>query len=369
MRAQMEVKFDTQVVCVASHPQKPDLIAIGLINGSIQVGKIDFAKNSIEWLWENRLRREVRAMAFSHEGQALYVLGKNRSLSAFDTETGQRIRIVVEAHKEPPTSICLLPLSDSKTGQAFATGDENGVIRTWDFNSKNAPICDFKEQDEMINDLEPYENRLLASSSDATLGCYDYRRKKLYVRSEPVDSELTNICVTDKLTYVGSGTGHLQVFQNGEYGNLLERVNTKLDHGVDAVVELRTNLLIVGCALDDKIWLQNIKPTKRLQYIGVQSGGVDQLQFTSDKKFMISVGSETSITIWDVEEISQAVPVLTSKDVKELKKAKTVNDKQRFFDDLVEKSDSDEDEEDAADEDEYELDEEEMEIDEEEEED
>ncbi|KAK0421360.1 hypothetical protein QR680_015196 [Steinernema hermaphroditum] len=302
----MEVTFDhVQVACVATHPTKSNLIAVGLITGSIQVGVIDVQKNTVDWKWENRLRREVRSMVFSQEGDLLYVLGKNRSLSAFDTETGQRVRVIVESHSEPPTAISLLPLSDSKTGQQLATGDESGAIRTWDFTTKAGVVCEFREQEEMINDLKPYENRLLASSSDATLGCYDYRRRKLYVRSEPVESELLNICVSDKVTYVGSGTGHLQVFVNGEYGNLLERVNTKLEHGVDAIVELRSNLLVVGCAVDDKIWLQNIKPTKRLQYIGEQSGGVDQLQFTCDKKYLISVGSESSITIWDVEDINK----------------------------------------------------------------
>ncbi|KAK0421359.1 hypothetical protein QR680_015196 [Steinernema hermaphroditum] len=360
----MEVTFDhVQVACVATHPTKSNLIAVGLITGSIQVGVIDVQKNTVDWKWENRLRREVRSMVFSQEGDLLYVLGKNRSLSAFDTETGQRVRVIVESHSEPPTAISLLPLSDSKTGQQLATGDESGAIRTWDFTTKAGVVCEFREQEEMINDLKPYENRLLASSSDATLGCYDYRRRKLYVRSEPVESELLNICVSDKVTYVGSGTGHLQVFVNGEYGNLLERVNTKLEHGVDAIVELRSNLLVVGCAVDDKIWLQNIKPTKRLQYIGEQSGGVDQLQFTCDKKYLISVGSESSITIWDVEDINKSVPLLTSKDVKELKKAKTVSEKQRFFDDLVDKSESEESDEDE----EVEIGEEEMEYEDEEE--
>uniref|UniRef100_A0A1I7ZVQ9 WD repeat-containing protein 55 homolog n=1 Tax=Steinernema glaseri TaxID=37863 RepID=A0A1I7ZVQ9_9BILA len=354
----MEVTFDgVQVVCVTTHPTNPRLIAIGLITGSIQVGEFDLKENTVTWKWENRLRREVRSLTFSHDGQSLYVLGKNRSLSTFDTETGQRIRVVVESHQQPPTAISLLPLSDSKTGQQLATGDESGVIRTWDFTAKDSVICEFKEQEEMINDLKPYENRLLASSSDATLGCYDYRRRKLYVRSEPVESELLNICVTETVTYVGSGTGHLQVFNNGEYGNLLERVNTKLEHGVDAVAQLRSNLLVVGCALDDKIWLQNIKPTKRLQYIGEQSGGVDQLLFTCDKNYLISVGSESSITVWDVEEINKSIPVLTSKDVKELKKAKTVTEKQRFFDDLMEKSES----EDSAEDEEIEIGDEEME--------
>lgn len=72
-------------------------------------------------------------------------------------------------------------------------------IKTWDLRAKEPLVSCFNEQEDVINDFDIAGNALLAASSDATLGAYDFRKQKLLIRSEPMHSELLCLEVTHKL--------------------------------------------------------------------------------------------------------------------------------------------------------------------------
>uniref|UniRef100_A0A183CXG9 HIT-type domain-containing protein n=1 Tax=Gongylonema pulchrum TaxID=637853 RepID=A0A183CXG9_9BILA len=94
--------------------------------------------------------------------------------------------------------------------------------------------------------------------------------------------------------YVGSGDGHLEVFKNKEYGNLLERIKTDHPMGVDCVQQLRPGLLLTASNEDSQLRITNVSPNKNIGTIGVHTGGVQQLAITSDAKCLITVGWEDS---------------------------------------------------------------------------
>ncbi|KIH65188.1 hypothetical protein ANCDUO_04494 [Ancylostoma duodenale] len=153
-------------------------------------------------------------------------------------------------------------------------------VRTWDFRADNPRICSWKEQEGDVNALR-IDNRhnVLSASSDGTIAAYEVRKRKLRMRSEMMHSELVSLCVTDKYVYAGGRDGYLEVFVHGDYGNILERIETGFEMGVDDVVELRKGLLLTCSGCSDKLRLINVMPTKKLGSAGTHGDddGIDQL--------------------------------------------------------------------------------------------
>ncbi|KAH7731253.1 y44f5a.1 [Aphelenchoides avenae] len=243
----------------------------------------------------------------------------------------------------------VLPSSTTGSEQQLATGDESGQIRTWDFYADDPVVCEYKEQEDVINDLALYKKYFLAASGDGTLAAYDFRNRQLKLKSEPMHSELLSIAITDKYTYVGALDNHIEVFINDQYGNILERMETKFLMGVDAIVALRDNLLLAASANDDTMRFYHVNPNKALQSVP-NFGGVERFVMTHNKKYLFSVSADVTLRVCLVDDLVKDVPTIRAQDLgaikKNEKKAKKNELKDEFFKDLVVqngKHDSDED--------------------------
>uniref|UniRef100_A0A914X1A8 Uncharacterized protein n=1 Tax=Plectus sambesii TaxID=2011161 RepID=A0A914X1A8_9BILA len=215
----MEHKFDVPPVSVSCHPTE-QLLGIGHLDGSVVLHQysVNAEKSSLTEKWTKRHKRAVRRVKFSLDGSGLFSITKNRALCLWDVETGKKIRCLRTAHDEPPYSLAVLPATSTK-GQQVATADEGGVIRTWDFRASLPQICEFHDQEEVINEMVVSEVQgawLLSASADGTLAAYNLRARKLFVRSEPMHSDLLSVCTTPNgRTYVGGGDGYIEVFNHG----------------------------------------------------------------------------------------------------------------------------------------------------------
>lgn len=58
-----------------------------------------------------------------------------------------------------------------------------------------------------------------------------------------------------RYTFAGGLDGHMEIFKSGEYGNLLERMETPFTFGIDAITSLRPNLLLVASSNSDEMRL------------------------------------------------------------------------------------------------------------------
>ena len=90
----------------------------------------------------------------------------------------------------------------------------------------------------------------------------------LQVRSELMHSELFAVCGTTRYVYVGGEDGYVEVFNINEYGNLLERIESGFEMGVNGIVELRNGLLGITSQGSNKMRLLNVMPSKRLGVVG-----------------------------------------------------------------------------------------------------
>ncbi|KAL6726473.1 hypothetical protein Aduo_008440 [Ancylostoma duodenale] len=330
----MEEVFDCPPSCFATGGSNS--IAVGFMDGIVQMANYDLTKKSFQTQWKFKTKAGVRGMQYSRDQSEIFAITSNKGISCFDVETGKRKRCIMRGHDDKPTAICLLQPTASKH-QQFATGDESGEVRTWDFRADNPRICSWKEQEGDVNALR-IDNRhnVLSASSDGTIAAYEVRKRKLRMRSEMMHSELVSLCVTDKYVYAGGRDGYLEVFVHGDYGNILERIETGFEMGVDDVVELRKGLLLTCSGCSDKLRLINVMPTKKLGSAGTHGDddGIDQLMVTSDGSTLVSMSTfANSIKFWPLAGILKKIPVLR---VVDIQKRKPVV-KEGFFDDIMDK--------------------------------
>ncbi|EFO26579.1 hypothetical protein LOAG_01901 [Loa loa] len=328
----METDFGSnKPVRVALHPLSSKRLAIGFIDGSIRFFNFDLLEAKIEILASRKLKRAVRELSFSNDGEQLFAVCENRALCVYNVEANKRIRCIQKSHEHKINALFVLPDASMKH-QQVVTGDEFGEIKLWDLRVKKPLVSCFNEQEDVINDFGVAGNALLAVSSDGTLGAYDSRRQKLLVRSEPMHSELLCLAVTHKYCYVGSGDGYLEVFKTKEYGNLLQRIKTDHPLGVDSVQLLRYGVLLTGSNEDDQLRITYSDPNKNMGSVGLHVGGVQQLSITCDREYFVSVGwLESTVKFWCLPELLDEIPVLHSDDIP----SKKVPKSSHFFNDLI----------------------------------
>ncbi|KAL3103113.1 hypothetical protein niasHS_002299 [Heterodera schachtii] len=307
-------------------------------------------------MWRKRMKRSVRAMQISEDGTSLYATSSNRAVCLYDVETGKRVRCIREGHKSRPSAMALLP----GERRHFATGAENGEIKTWDFGQPKPNVHTFGEQADIINALHIWRNNLLAASGDGTLAVYDTHKGKVRIQSETMHSELLSLAVTERFTYVGAADGHIEVFSNGQFGNIRERMETPFLMGVEQMVVLRNNLLLASSSTAEEMSFLHVNPNKTLCGIS-RPGGVDILAKTTDGSLVVTTsGDGTRLNCYSAEELVKDIPMLTAQGMRAFKsrqreerKRKRANTTDTFFEDLL--SDSQRrDEEDERDEEEEE---------------
>uniref|UniRef100_A0A915CTM7 Uncharacterized protein n=1 Tax=Ditylenchus dipsaci TaxID=166011 RepID=A0A915CTM7_9BILA len=246
--------FSTPVTSISCHPTKFDVIALGYMDGLVRCCVFDVTKKKLQSVWSSRFKRSIRALEFSEDVISFIA---NRAACVYDVETGKRLRCIRKAHDDKPTKICVLPNAD------VVTGAENGEIRMWDFRKDEPIVATLKDQDDIVNAFGIYKNSVLAASGDCTVATYDYRQRRLRLRSEKMHSELLSIAVGDKFTYVGAADGHIEIFNSGEYGNILERLETPFPMGIDSMIMLRPQLLLTGSSMGDEMRFFHLSPNKQ----------------------------------------------------------------------------------------------------------
>ncbi|EYC02702.1 hypothetical protein Y032_0098g3080 [Ancylostoma ceylanicum] len=121
----MEELFDCPPSCFTTGGS--DSIAVGFMDGIVQMAKYDLAKKSFQTQWKFKTKAGVRGMQYSRDQSEIFAITSNKGISCFDVETGKRKRCIMRGHDDKPTAICLLQPTASKH-QQFATGDESGEI-------------------------------------------------------------------------------------------------------------------------------------------------------------------------------------------------------------------------------------------------
>lgn len=354
----MLIKLDVFPSCLKTNSDGSRLL-VGFVDGTVRFYDTTETKNEKKLeefaeIWRFKTKSSIRGVDIDEARCRVYAVTKNRALCVFDMATGRRIRCILKCHSSTPMTLCTLPSTALKS-QQLATADESGAIKTWNLDAEVPMIREWNEQSEEINQLSvDCKTNLLATSSDGTLGAYDLRKAKFKVRSELMHSELFAVCGTNRNVYVGGEDGYVEVFNLNEYGNLLERIESGFEQGVNGIVELRNGLLGLTSGGSNRMRLLNVQPSKRLGVAGFHGDekdvddGIDAITISTDRAVAYTMISfSQTIKRWDMAGIVSEIPILRAQDAKT---KKNKNQKVKgFFDGMVEKGDGEEDSDEDSD--------------------
>ncbi|VDK72392.1 unnamed protein product [Onchocerca ochengi] len=126
--AEMEKNFGTnKPVRVALHPSSANRLAIGFIDGSIRFCDFDLSKTEFQILASRKLKRAVRELSFSNDGEQLFAACENRALCVYNIEANKRTRCIQKSHDHKINALFVLPNASIKHRQ-IVTGDEFGEV-------------------------------------------------------------------------------------------------------------------------------------------------------------------------------------------------------------------------------------------------
>lgn len=320
-----DIKFDDLVVDICFHPSK-DVIAAGNIGGEVTLHSCSGSDSSCLMTFKHH-KKACRALRFSEDGEKLYTASKDKTIKVVDLNQGS-LEKTLKGHESPVYSMLV-------TGDNFlATGDDDGVIKVWDFRTEGA-VMTLKENEEFISAMEIDSQRkiLICTSGDGTLTALNIRRKKLEMQSELFDSELLSLAVIKGAQKVvcGSGEGVLNIFNWGQWGNISDRFPGH-PMSVDCMCSLTDDIVCTG-SCDGVVRAVNILPNRFIGVIG-QHGDfpVENLTLSRDKKTLASCSHDQTIKFWNVEDIANEV-VSTKKKAKKTNKPKYLSSTSRsnFF--------------------------------------
>ncbi|KAI2513739.1 hypothetical protein MHU86_522 [Fragilaria crotonensis] len=340
----LTVECSDQPLDLAFHPINPNLMAAGLVDGTIEVHEVpnnegeneDYGSDedsesdtilstipvhTMQISSDQRKVPSCRSILFSHDGQNLYTGGSGGDICALDADIscslgGSETALLwrLPPRSEAVHSLKQLPTS-ATCGPLLCAGYENGTVRLWDTRlcgsntSKKACVMTWDEHEDYISGFEHDADgtTLLASSADCSISVMDMRkavnpqtRSEAIRRSDDQEDEMLSIVLlkNGRKVMCGSQQGVLSVWSWGVWGDVSDRFPGH-PCSIDALLKVDEDTVLTG-ASDGIIRLVQLHPDKLLGVLGEHDGyPVEKLQFNSDRTYVGSVSHDNFIRLWD----------------------------------------------------------------------
>jgi len=231
--AALSIECSDQPLDLSFHPSKANLVAVGLVDGTVEVHDILQQQQNDEDDEDDTIVSSTavhtqliptqnadgtmsakppscRTVQYAHDGRTLWTGGSGGDLARLDAErigtfssstsnTGATTvvtsRVSDAGYGKSPIQVLYELPEQQQQQQLWVTGDEAGAVRVWDArlmgnsnnNSNNANttatklrlpagcVAGWKVHEDYVSGIEHHDNTLLASSADGTLSVYDLR--------------------------------------------------------------------------------------------------------------------------------------------------------------------------------------------------
>ena len=358
------VECSDQPLDFAFHPKRDNILAVGLVDGSLEVHDIrretnddDDEPDSIlsslslhtqqisQKGSDKKKHASCRAVEFSLDGERLYTGGSAGDLccvdaervSTFSTKPQKSLTWRIDEATEGNMNPLLVIHPFHTSASLLATGDDVGGVRVWDeriregataapsyaSSKQNRPqgcVLSWKENEDYISDMELSEdgNTLLASCADGRLSVFDLRMardasainqgKKPYRLSDDQEDELLSLKIikNGKKVVCGTQEGVLSIFSWGRWGDCSDRFPGH-PSSIDALLKVDEDTLLTASS-DGLIRVVQIHPDKLLGVIGKDHGGfpVEKLGFNANRELVGSVAHDNHVHLWDARVLQEA---------------------------------------------------------------
>ncbi|XP_067085147.1 WD repeat-containing protein 55 [Osmerus mordax] len=296
-----DIKLEAIVNTLAFHPNR-DILATGDIDGDIYVYSYSCTEGETKELWSSGHHlKSCREVAFSHDGQKLFSVSKDKSVHLMDVEEGKLVTRITKAHSMPINALLLVDEN------VLATGDDGGTLKVWDMR-KGTAFMELKHHEDYISGIaiDQAKKTLLTTSGDGMMGVFNIKRRRFDLMSEFQSGDLTSVAIMKRGRKVvcGSSEGTIYIFNWNGFGATSDRFAVKAE-SVDCVVPI-TDSILCAASMDGVIRAINLQPNRVLGCIGQHVGEpIEQIARSRDSHFLASCAHDQLIKFWDISSLSQ----------------------------------------------------------------
>ncbi|KAJ8404553.1 hypothetical protein AAFF_G00338200 [Aldrovandia affinis] len=295
-----DIRFEAIVNTLAFHPTR-DVLAAGDIDGDIYVYSYSCMEGENKELWSSGHHlKSCRELAFSHDGQKLFSVSKDKSIHIMDVEAGKLVTRIPKAHSVPINALLLIDEN------LLATGDDGGTLKVWDMR-KGTAFMDLKHHEDYISGIaiDQAKKFLLTSSGDGTMGVFNIKKRRFDLLSEFQSGDLTSVAIMKRGRKVvcGSSEGTIYIFNWNGFGATSDRFAVRAE-SVDCIVPI-TDSILCAASMDGVIRAINLLPNRVLGSVGQHVGEpIEQIAHSRDARFLASCAHDQLVKFWDVSGLA-----------------------------------------------------------------
>lgn len=301
-----DIEIDTHCFELEFNPQRPDLLACGLVDGSVRFYRCQTVEDLEHELMSSCQihTKACRSISFSPDGSTLYTGSSDRSIGLYDVEQQRLIRKHASMQENSINRIALYGEN------LIIAGDDEGFVHCYDTRTtkKQSPTLfqKFEESGDYISDIlsAPDKHRLLTASGDGYLNVFDMRGKgKPWASSEPLEDDLLTLARVRGGTRVVGGTrsGDMLVWSWENWGIHDVRFQGH-PQSIDAMIEIDDKTVLTASS-DGLLRLVQIQPNRLIGVIGGHEDPVESIALNSElasHRMVASFAHDNIIRLFDV---------------------------------------------------------------------
>ncbi|NXK53879.1 WDR55 protein, partial [Chauna torquata] len=298
-----DICFEAAANAIALHPARA-LLAAGDVDGDVYLYSYSCVQGDNRQLWSSGHHlKSCRDVAFSHDGQRLLTVSKDKAIHLLTVEDGRLETRIAKAHSSALN--CVLPVDH----HILATGDDGGELKVWDLRKGDA-VLEARQHEEYISAMAVDGNGkiLLTASGDGTMGVFNIKRRRFELLSEPQNGDLTSVVLLKrgKKVACGSSEGTIYLFNWDGFGATSDRFALRAE-SVDCMVPITESIVCTG-SLDGVIRAVNILPNRVLGCVGQHMGEpIEQLAVAPGGQLLASCAHDQKVKFWDISSLGSMV--------------------------------------------------------------
>jgi len=295
-----DIKLSEMVTDISFHPEE-DIIAAANIDGDISLFKYDNEKNTL--LKKLKIHKNsVRAVEFDSDGKLLFSVSKDKSFKVLDVETQDIKFKMLKAHES--SLYAVKPINEN----LCATGDEDGVVKLWDYRTEKS-VMEHRKFEEFVSSFIVSEDgkTLIAASGEGTIQSFNLRGRRPDIQSEVYEGELNcmgSVRGGTKLV-VGSSSGILYMFNWDQFGYHSDQFPGHPD-AINAMLPITDNVILTACE-DGHIRALHLYPHRFCGVVGQHEGDfpVERLDVNTSGEIVASASHDNKIKFWNVQYLEE----------------------------------------------------------------
>ncbi len=285
------------IVCVG-FGARPDVFATGDVEGFIKVW--DLSDYATIMTVEERKSGGVNCLCWI--GNNSIVAGfQDAFIRCYDAASGNKLWEIPNAHKGPVTSIAVH--TDSRLAYLVTGGDDGGV-RVWALKNRELMIQFVEHTRSIAQVLVDVKKPNLIHSAGADCGLLTYDLIKEKRTKSHMVREGAFVCATQRLDseqeiITADGNGRM-LFWDCDYADPVHMLQDPARTRCNTIEISPSGRYVASCGEDHLIKIFDLVENGELVTVGhAHSDNVRGLAWSTDEKQIVSVGDDSTISVWN----------------------------------------------------------------------